>query len=124
MPHILWVFLGGGLGSVLRYGTTVTAARLFGASFPWGTLIVNLAGCLLAGLVAGWAERQDFLTAGARVFILIGLLGGLTTFSTYGLESYQAGRAGEYGVMFLHMLAHNVAGWLFVAAGFWAARAH
>lgn len=86
MLDIALVLLAGGLGSALRYAFSVGANRLVGPSFPWGTLIVNLAGCLAIGFAAGLVDRSILPRAG-RLAVITGFLGGFTTFSTFSLES-------------------------------------
>lgn len=122
MQGIILVFVGGGAGAVTRYISTLAAARMFGTAFPWGTLIVNLAGCFLAGIIAGLAGRSEMISPSARLFILAGFLGGLTTFSSFGLETFQAARDGAYWVMILNIIANNVAGLLFVGLGLFLTR--
>lgn len=85
--QILAVALGGAIGSVLRYATTLGMTRLAGAGFPFGTLLVNVAGCLLAGLIFGIAESRAALTPIVRLLLLTGFLGGYTTFSTFAVET-------------------------------------
>lgn len=86
MLNVLLVLAGGGLGSLLRYGSSLLAGRLFGDGFAWGTLFVNLLGCLLIGFVIGCVDRA-LLSRSFRIFFVTGFLGGLTTFSTFSLES-------------------------------------
>lgn len=84
------------VGAVMRYlvGRGVFAAT--GAAwFPYGTLTVNIAGCLLIGLLAGFAEARQALSPETRAFLLVGLLGGFTTFSAFGLETVSLVRQGE-----------------------------
>jgi CrcB protein len=81
---VLWVALGGALGSVARYGAGLAAARLLGLGFPWGSLIVNVVGGLAMGLLAARiGPEQEPL----RLFLGVGLLGGFTTFSAFSLET-------------------------------------
>lgn len=82
------VFLGGGIGSVLRHGMNVLCARLFGLSFPWGTFAVNLIGSFLIGwLAAYFAFRAGAgWTQHSRIFLITGTLGGFTTFSSFSLD--------------------------------------
>jgi len=79
---------GGFVGSVLRYWVSGAVYALAVAPrFPWGTLVVNVVGCFAIGLLGGLADARGILTASARLFLLIGLLGGFTTFSTFGYET-------------------------------------
>lgn len=96
MGRLLLVGAGGFLGAVARYlaGGAVQAAARHG-HFPWGTLAVNAAGCLLIGFLAGLAELRSVFTAEQRLFLITGFLGGFTTFSAYGYETYFLVRVGE-----------------------------
>lgn len=79
---------GGAIGSVARYLVGVGAGRLFGTAFPWGTLIINIAGSFLIGAFAeSFALRWD-LPQVLRVFLTVGICGGFTTFSTFSLDAY------------------------------------
>lgn len=83
---MLWVGLGGGLGSVLRYGLGRWISARVGTGFPWGTLAVNLLGCLAIGFLCRLLENRGS-SESLRLFLVIGLLGGFTTFSAFGLET-------------------------------------
>jgi CrcB protein len=88
MFKILLVGLGGFIGSILRYvigGCIQQSAN--GTKFPYGTLLVNIIGCLLIGLLSRLAEAEEIFTAEARAFIFVGILGGFTTFSSFGNET-------------------------------------
>jgi fluoride exporter len=89
MIQTFLVFLGGGIGAAGRHGVNVAAARLIGLGFPWGTLIVNIAGSFAMGLIAAWfAFRADAgLSQHARLFLTTGILGGFTTFSAFSLDA-------------------------------------
>lgn len=93
MRNLLLVGTGGFFGSVTRYYLTGWATQLSGASrFPVGTLVVNVSGCLLIGLLAGLAEHANLLSAPTRLFLLTGFLGGFTTYSAFAYETYFLGR--------------------------------
>jgi len=81
------VFLGAGIGGALRHGVNVGAARLFGYGFPFGTLIVNVAGSFLMGLLAGFFAFRPGLDQHMRLFLTTGILGGFTTFSAFSLDT-------------------------------------
>ena len=98
MERIWWVGLGGLLGSIGRYLLGGALNRLReGAVFPYETLVINVLGCLLIGVLAGLGETKGVFGPAARAFLLIGLLGGFTTFSTFGYETFQLLRAGQLG---------------------------
>jgi len=83
---VVLVLIGGGIGSVFRYLASVAAGRAFGDGFGWGTLIVNLVGCLLIGFIVGCVDRA-FLAKTFRILLVSGFIGGFTTFSSFSLES-------------------------------------
>jgi len=84
----LLIGTGGFLGSVLRYWTSVNAYKVFGEKFPYGTFIVNALGCLLIGFIAEISENRFLVSPEIRIFLMIGFLGGYTTFSTFGYETF------------------------------------
>jgi CrcB protein len=94
----LWVALGSALGGMARYGCAGLAARWFGASFPWGTLTINVSGSLLIGFLATVLAPDGRLLAApdTRAFMMIGILGGFTTFSSFSLETLNLARDGEW----------------------------
>jgi len=96
MTKLLLAGSGGFIGSSLRYLMGGLVHRFVrDATFPWGTALVNITGCLFIGLLAGLAEERGILGAEARTFVLIGLLGGFTTFSSFGFETLQLVRQGQ-----------------------------
>ena len=115
MTRFLLVCFGGAIGSGARYLTASWAAALFGATFPWGTLIVNVTGSFLLGVVMHLATSSELLSEDVRLFLASGVLGGFTTYSSFNWETTQLMRSGHWGAAFA-----NVAGTLFVclAAGF------
>jgi len=95
-----WIALGSALGGVARYWCTGVAARIFGETFPWGTLLVNVTGSFIIGFFATLTGPDGRIFAGTtmRQFVMIGLLGGFTTFSSFSLQTLELlrdGRAGE-----------------------------
>jgi len=82
----LIVFAGAGIGGALRHGVNVAAARWLGYGFPFGTIIVNVLGSFLIGLLAGWVAYRTGTSQHLRLFLTTGLLGGFTTFSAFSLD--------------------------------------
>ena len=101
----LWVALGGALGSVARYACSVGATRWLGPNFPWGTLFVNVTGSFMIGLLAALvsADGRPVLGSDARAFLMIGVLGGFTTFSSFSLETLTLARSGALGAASLNV---------------------
>ena len=94
----LWIGMGGALGSMGRYGVSRIFAFWFGETFPWGTLVVNVSGSLLIGLLAGLTSDSNsrFLIApDMRQFLLVGICGGYTTFSSFSLQTLALMRQGD-----------------------------
>ncbi len=93
MREIVFVGLGSFLGGVLRYLLSTWVHRfLDNPWFPYGTLVVNVTGCLVIGFLAGLADERSVFTAEARLFVFIGILGGFTTFSSFALETFALAR--------------------------------
>jgi CrcB protein len=118
MQAALLVALGGAIGSVLRYETGAFVLRQVGTTpFPWGTLTVNVAGCAIAGILAGLGEHFQYLTADVRLFLFTGFLGGFTTFSAFGVETIALVERGEWGIAASYVVASVLCG----LAALWAA---
>jgi len=83
----LIVFIGAGIGGALRHGVNIGSAKLFGYGFPTGTLIVNVVGSFVMGLLAGYFAFRPGISQEMRLFLTTGILGGFTTFSTFSLDS-------------------------------------
>lgn len=85
---LLAVFVGGGLGSLARYLTGLAFLQRFGPGFPYGTLAINLAGCFLIGIIAELAQTRAYgIGSSTRLFLVVGVLGGFTTFSTFAYDA-------------------------------------
>lgn len=98
MQNIVLVALGSALGGVLRFLLTGWVSFRAASTFPWGTMTVNVAGCAVIGLLAGLGDSQRFgLPAEARAFLMIGVLGGFTTFSSFSLETLRLAQDGAWG---------------------------
>lgn len=112
----LIVFMGAGLGGVLRQGVNVAASRLFGPELPFGTLTVNVAGSAAMGLLTALFILKSDLPQELKVFLTTGLLGGFTTFSTFSLDSVDLWQRGHIGLAVSYVaasLALSLAGILF-----------
>jgi CrcB protein len=116
--NILLVIAGGGLGSACRYLLTLGATRFFGNIFPWGTLLVNLIGCFLIGLGFSLAGR-DIISPQVKLLFMTGFLGGLTTFSTYALESANFWTDGATLAALTNIAVNNFGGLILVLTGLW-----
>jgi CrcB protein len=106
----LWIALGSALGGVGRYTLSGVVANWIGATFPWGTLIVNITGCFVIGIfntVTG-ADGVFLVPLDARLFVMVGMCGGYTTFSSFSLESLNLMRNGEWLMAGGYVLASTI----------------
>ena len=107
------VFLGGGLGAALRHGVNLGALRWLGPGFPFGTLIVNVTGSLIMGLIAGYFAFKGDASQNWRLFLTTGILGGYTTFSAFSLDAavlYERGETSLAAIYVLASVALSIAG--------------
>ena len=116
--NALLVFVGGGLGSVLRYAVGLCIGA---AAFPWVTLAVNVCGSLAIGLFCGWSERFGW-SEPVRLALTVGLCGGFTTFSTFSKESLALAQSGRWGAFAAYTLGSFALGLVAVAMGYLIAR--
>jgi CrcB protein len=124
MTAILLIALGGAVGSVARYATgTLLLAPTQKTLFPWGTLAVNLLGCLVIGYLNGLLDDR-LVRPELRFLLVIGFLGGYTTFSSFGWETAALLREHQYGRATAYVLANNVVGVLLVVLGYGLSRLH
>lgn len=94
---------GGAVGSLMRYWINLAAYRTFPPTFPLGTLIVNVLGCFLIGLVFALSEKSNLISPSLRLFLVVGICGGFTTFSTFSMESINLLRAREIWFFFMNI---------------------
>ena len=97
MITYLWIAIGGALGSIARYGCSSLAANWVGETFPWGTLIVNISGSLVIGFFATLTgpDGRLLVSSDARQFVMVGICGGYTTFSSFSLQTLNLVRDGD-----------------------------
>jgi len=106
MREILLLGAAGAVGTVSRWAVSGWAYRLAGTGFPWGTLVVNVIGCFLLGLVMEAGLLSDLIPATARTAIAVGFLGAFTTFSTFGYESVRVMEDGAWWLAFGNLVAN------------------
>jgi CrcB protein len=125
LRDLLLVGGGGFLGSVARYllSSAVGAGAAARTSFPVGTLAVNVLGCLVIGALAGFGARTGAWTEGARLFLFTGVLGGFTTFSAFGYETFALARDGRWGGAAANVALQVLCGLLAVSVGYRAVSA-
>lgn len=106
MTSTLLVFFGAGLGGVLRHGVNLVSPRWLGTGFPGGTMLINILGSALMGLIAGWLafKTQAGWSQHARLFLTTGILGGFTTFSAFSLDAVLLWERGETGLAVAYVL--------------------
>ena len=119
MRSIFVVALGGAVGSVVRLKLSGWVLhRTIEWRFPLGTFLVNVIGCLVIGILAGYAAKEDLLSPDARLFLFTGLLGGFTTFSAFGLETFYLMRRGDLLVAGIYVVGSVLAGLVALWLGF------
>ena len=116
---LLAVTGGGAIGALVRYSLSGWVVK----KFPMGTLAVNVAGCLLIGLIVGSLQEKEWLSPAWRHFLIAGLCGSLTTFSTFGYQSVELAYDGDYGLAGLNVLTNVIIGFTAVAIGLMLAHA-
>jgi CrcB protein len=118
MLRTLLIGIAGLAGTLLRYWLSGFVARRYGETFPLGTMVVNVLGCFMAGAIFNLTEERFLVNPTLRTVILIGLLGGFTTFSSYGLQTFTLLRDGEFGLATLNIVVSNTLGLFMVWAGY------
>jgi CrcB protein len=120
--RILLIGLAGLVGTLCRYWLSGVVARRYGETFPAGTLVVNVVGCLLIGFLFYMFQERFVAGETARTVVLVGFLGGFTTFSSYGLQTFTLLRDGEFAYAALNVVASNLLGVLLVWGGYTLAK--
>jgi len=122
MTRIFLIGLAGFIGTIARYWFSGVVARRYGETYPYGTLAVNLVGCFLVGLLFHLMQDRYLVNQNLRSIVLIGFLGGFTTFSSYGLQTFTLLQDREIGLAMLNLAASNVLGLFLVWAGYTLAK--
>jgi len=102
--NLFLVFIGGGLGSLARYGTGVLSKKIFETNFPYGTFISNACSSFILGLLVGWLALRATHQEPYRLLIAVGFCGGFSTFSAFTLESFEMIRTGNYLLSFVNII--------------------
>ena len=116
--NLLAIAIGGAIGAVARYALSMFVLRVSGTLFPLGTFVVNVIGCLAFGLIAGASTQRVQIAPAMRLFLLTGILGGFTTFSSYAFESFVLVRDGQMFWAALNITGQVVAGLVGMWAGY------
>lgn len=122
MGKLILIGLAGFIGTLTRYWMSGVVARRYGETFPLGTLVVNLVGCFLVGLLFYLLQERFLVNQTVRTVVLIGFLGGFTTFSSFGLQTFTLLQDGEFGLALLNLSIANIFGLFLVWAGYTLAR--
>ena len=117
IPLLLAVALAGAVGTLMRWGIGTAVQHLAGGAFPRGVFLINMAGCLLFGLVVALSEDKHWLSQGARVVLLTGFMGAFTTFSTLAFDTALFLRDAQWGYAAANLIGQNVLGVVCVFAG-------
>jgi len=119
LPPALIVFLGAGLGGMIRHFVNLAVPRLLGTGFPFATFLINVSGSLIMGLMAGYLAFKDgeTWTQPVRLFLTTGMLGGYTTFSTFSLDFMYLVERNDYGLALAYAAGSVILGFLGVFAG-------
>ncbi|WP_315707262.1 MULTISPECIES: fluoride efflux transporter CrcB [unclassified Bradyrhizobium] len=107
------VFFGGGMGASIRHAVNMASAKALGTAFPFGTLIINVTGSIVMGLIAGYLAFKGGATQHWRLFLMTGILGGYTTFSAFSLDTallYERGAVGLAALYVLGSVGLSIAG--------------
>jgi CrcB protein len=122
MSQFFVVGVGGCLGAIARYWLSGLVQRYSNGEFPFGTLAVNVIGCLAIGYVIGLVEYRQLLGPNLRLFLIVGVLGGFTTFSAFGYETFALLRDSQHWLALANVAANTVTGIIAVVVGWIAAK--
>ncbi len=117
MTKILNLVVGGAAGTLARYFLSTFIYGIFGPSFPYGTMVVNLLGCFIIGILVSFSENKFILGSNAKILLMIGFCGAFTTFSTFILETSNLIKDGESMRAFLNVILSVIVGFIVFRVG-------
>jgi len=117
MRTLLYVGIGGGIGSIFRYVISFFIGRNIPIVFPLGTFLVNCSGCFLIGVFYAWATKYPWFNEEWRLFLITGICGGFTTFSTFSYDGYVLLKSGSYASFLFYAVGTVILGLLATFAG-------
>ncbi len=123
MSKLVLVCAGGAIGSGARYLVGLWAGQAWGTGFPWGTLLVNVVGSFLIGVVMVLGLETGAITTDMRIFLAVGILGGFTTYSSFNNETLALAQRGQWGLAAAYVAVTVLGGWVAGVAGLVLARA-
>ncbi len=118
MKQLIYIGLGGFLGSILRYLVSRLNLSVHFLSIPVGTFLINILGSLLIGFIAGVASKSEIIPVNLRLFLMVGICGGFTTFSSFSLENMTLIQNGQYGSAMIYILSSLIFGLIAVFGGY------
>lgn len=118
LQNILLVGLGSMAGGILRFLLGDYIKHLLPSNFPFGTFIINMAGCFMIGLFSGWLISNSYFTANHRLFFIVGFCGSFTTFSTFSMDNLNLLTSKSYGLFTLNASLSIILGLLFTFIGY------
>ncbi|MBS0521688.1 MAG: fluoride efflux transporter CrcB [Proteobacteria bacterium] len=116
------VFVGAGIGGSIRHGFNIGVARLLGTAFPYNTLVINILGSFVMGVIAGWFALKGNATGHVRLFLATGVMGGFTTFSAFSLDTILLWERGNQGLATVYVLASVFGALAGLALALWLVR--
>ena len=118
MQRLIFIGVAGLLGTVARFGVSEIASKRLGTTFPVGTLIVNVVGCFLAGILFYALQERSSVSETVRLAVMVGFLGGFTTFSAFGVQTFALLKNGEIVLGLLNVAVSNLVGIAVVWIGY------